>query len=367
MRSLDLFSGIGGISLGLRGFFTTAAYCEIDTHCANVLRSRMKDGSLQDAPIISDIKDISHSSVHGVDAILAGFPCQGFSASGVRKGLADARSKLFYEILRAIDVFKPKLIFLENVPLVVRSFQEISSSLHGDRGYELRWVCLPASDVGAPHLRNRWFCLAVLPSFRHAWSGLEYTPFDWSEEPQRMIPQMTSIDKSRMEMLGNSVVPDVVRKAFIMLVSAFKQHDICTSCIDFTPVNRTVGTGRICGSNTKWPSCGIISESELHMEIVQVQRPNICLILEGGYPEPDVKNPKVKHELMQKFTMKPEYPTPRRSCVYPSRVLTKRSMGDLGTMLAFEINTPPEQRHWWVNPRFVEWLMGYPEDYTAGF
>jgi hypothetical protein len=182
-----------------------------------------------------------------------------------------------------------------------------------------------------------------------------------------MTPQMTSIDKSRMEMLGNSVVPDAVRKAFVILASAFQNDDMCTASVAITPANKTVGIGHACGPNTDWPKCGIISKSELHLESIRVKRPNIRLVFEGGYPEPDVKGPRTKHPSIQTLTLKSGWMSPRRSCVYPSRVLTIRSIHDLGTMLAFEKQTPSEQRNWRVNPRFVEWMMGYPEDYTLAF
>lgn len=75
MNALDLFSGIGGISYGLSGFFRTVGYCKIDEDCRKVLQRRMDDGSLDRAPIYSDVRLVNKEQCSNVDAILGGFPC----------------------------------------------------------------------------------------------------------------------------------------------------------------------------------------------------------------------------------------------------------------------------------------------------
>lgn len=85
LRVMDLFSGIGGFSLGLKraGGFQTVAYCEIDPYCQEVLSARMRDGSLDTAPICTDITKLDGRPWRGLaDAITGGFPCQDISWAG---------------------------------------------------------------------------------------------------------------------------------------------------------------------------------------------------------------------------------------------------------------------------------------------
>ena len=87
MNGLDLFSGIGGLTLALRDYVHPFAYCEIDKYCQAVLLSRMHTGELPKAPIWDDIKTIMGSILPSIDIIYGGFPCQDISFAGNGKGL----------------------------------------------------------------------------------------------------------------------------------------------------------------------------------------------------------------------------------------------------------------------------------------
>lgn len=161
MNGLDLFSGIGGIGLGLEPWVRTVAYCERDRYAQSVLLSRMQQGEIDKAPIWDDVTTLRGDMLPRIDIIFGGFPCQDLSiAKQNRKGLDGERSGLFYEIIRLVKEISPSFVFLENVPAirtnglldVVSAFTEI--------GYDCRWTCLSASDVGAKHKRERWFLLA---------------------------------------------------------------------------------------------------------------------------------------------------------------------------------------------------------------
>lgn len=160
INGLDLFSGIGGMSLALREWVRPVAYCEIDTYCQAVLLSNMVDGKLQCAPIWDDIKTLECSFIPPIDIIYGGFPCQDISIAGLGKGLEGERSGLFFEIVRLAKEIKPKFIFLENVP-AIRSrggLRVVSEITH--MGYDCRWCVISAASVGALHKRERWFLLA---------------------------------------------------------------------------------------------------------------------------------------------------------------------------------------------------------------
>ena len=160
MRGLDLFSGIGGISLALEPWVRTVAYCERDKYAQAVLLSRMASGALDMAPIWDDVRTLDGPQFTGlVDIIFGGFPCQNISSAGRGEGLEGDRSSLFGEIVRLAQEIRPTFIFLENVPAIrTRGLPQVVRELAAIR-YDCRWGALSAFDVGAPHKRERWFCL----------------------------------------------------------------------------------------------------------------------------------------------------------------------------------------------------------------
>ena len=160
LNGLDLFSGIGGISIALKPWVRTVAYCEQDRFAQGVLLSRMQSGDLDRAPIWDDVRTLRGELVSGIDIIFGGFPCQDISVAGNGRGLGGERSGLFFEVLRLAEEIKPKFIFLENVPAIrTRGLNIVAESL-ASIGYDCRWDIISASEVGAPHIRKRWFLLA---------------------------------------------------------------------------------------------------------------------------------------------------------------------------------------------------------------
>lgn len=160
LQSLDLFSGIGGISLALKEYAKPIAYCEIDRYAQSVLLSRMVDGSIETAPILRDITRIDGTKFRGhVDLICGGFPCQDISVAGNGAGLEGKRSGLFFEIVRLVKEIQPAFVFLENVPAIrTRGLDRVCFEL-AKIGYDLRWTVISAASVGANHKRERWFLL----------------------------------------------------------------------------------------------------------------------------------------------------------------------------------------------------------------
>ena len=161
LNGLDLFSGIGGISLALSPWVRTVCYVENDQYCQGVLRSRIRDGDLEAAPIWDDVTTFEPGPWVGeIDIISGGFPCQDISLAGNGAGLEGERSGLFWEIMRLAEEIKPTFIFLENVPAIcTRGGPEVIEAL-ASLGYDSRWGVLSTYDVGAPHQRDRWWCLA---------------------------------------------------------------------------------------------------------------------------------------------------------------------------------------------------------------
>lgn len=162
MNGLDLFSGIGGLSLALKPWVETVAYCESDRHAQCVLMQNMRRGYLEEAPIWDDVRTLRREHLEiPIDIIFGGFPCQDISAAGRGAGLEGKRSGLFFEVVRLVQEIRPTFVFLENVPAIrTRGLREVIREFT-DLRYDCRWTCVSAADVGAPHLRRRWWMLAA--------------------------------------------------------------------------------------------------------------------------------------------------------------------------------------------------------------
>lgn len=155
VKVLDLFSGIGGFSLGLeRAGMETVAFCEIEPYCQKVLRKHWPD-----VPIFDDVKTLTADALQrsgiAVDVIAGGFPCQDLSHAGKRAGLAGERSGLWSEFRRLIGELRPRYVIAENVPgLLGNGMATVLRDLAALR-YDASWECIPAAAVGAPHRRDR--------------------------------------------------------------------------------------------------------------------------------------------------------------------------------------------------------------------
>ena len=176
MRELSLFSGAGGGLLGthLLGW-RSIGYVEFDDYCQRVIRARIDDGYLPDAPIFGDIRAFNSdgyaASYQGlVDVITAGFPCQPFSTAGKRAGADDARN-MWPATIECIRLVRPRYCLLENVAALTSSgyFGTILADL-AESGYDARWRILSAAEVGAPHQRKRIWILCS-NSEHHGSSG----------------------------------------------------------------------------------------------------------------------------------------------------------------------------------------------------
>ena len=166
MNELSLFSGAGGGLLGTKLLgWRSVGYVENNTYCQKILAQRIEDGFLDEAPIFGDIRQFIKSGAvkkyQGfVEVVTAGFPCQPFSVAGKKKGKDDERN-LWPETLAVIRAVRPRYALLENVPGLLNSgyFPEILGSL-AESGFDVRWDCISAAAVGAPHRRDRLWILA---------------------------------------------------------------------------------------------------------------------------------------------------------------------------------------------------------------
>lgn len=197
MNVLDLFSGIGGFSLGLeRAGMRTIAFCEIDEWCRSLIAKRW--------PSIPIIDDVRVTSFPAADVICGGFPCQDVSLAGRRAGVTGQRSGLYREVLRAIRLVRPKFTLLENVAALLGNGMGRVLGDVAENGLDAEWDCISAGDLGAPHGRDRvWITLADPDKLKRAqrcskgagwwlWSAEEVSAACdangvWQLEPPRLL------------------------------------------------------------------------------------------------------------------------------------------------------------------------------------
>jgi DNA (cytosine-5)-methyltransferase 1 len=161
LRVLDLFSGIGGFSLGLErtGGFETVAFCEIDPDARAVLQQHWPR-----VPIYDDVRALTAEGLQSAgiesDCIVGGFPCQDISLAGGGAGLAGERSGLWRYYRKLISEIRPGFVIVENVAaLLGRGLGTVLGDLAA-LGYDAEWHCIPASYVGARQLRDRVWVVA---------------------------------------------------------------------------------------------------------------------------------------------------------------------------------------------------------------
>ena len=156
MKVLDLFSGIGGFSLGLEwAGMSTVAFCERDPYCTTILNKHWPD-----TPVHNDVRNLDGKDyADSIDLVAGGFPCQPFSVAGNRRGSDDDRH-LWPEMLRIIQEAKPRWVIGENVfGLINMALDDVQADLEREH-YEVRKFVLPAVAVDAHHRRDRVFIIA---------------------------------------------------------------------------------------------------------------------------------------------------------------------------------------------------------------
>lgn len=164
-RVLDLFSGIGGFSLGLErtGGFETVAFCEIEEFPRKILAKHWPE-----VPIYHDVKELTKArlvadGITGIEVITGGFPCQDLSVAGHQRGIGEeTRSGLWSDCQRLLGELRPKIAIFENVSNLLAGpseqpggwFSTVLSDL-AKIGFDAVWCDIPASRVGAEHARRR--------------------------------------------------------------------------------------------------------------------------------------------------------------------------------------------------------------------
>lgn len=223
LRVLDLFSGIGGFSLGLErtGGFETVAFCEIEEFPRAVLKKHWPE-----VPCYHDVRELTAERLASdgiaVDAICGGFPCQDISNAGPRTGIDGERSGLWREYARLVGELRPQEVIVENsADLLARGLDRVLGDL-ASLGYDAEWHCIPAAAIGARHIRDRLWLIAFLPdASRERRVQRWWKQFASNSSAQRDVYQRfyqpapprvahgLPFRSHRVSALGNAVVPQI--------------------------------------------------------------------------------------------------------------------------------------------------------------
>ena len=163
LTELSLFSGAGGGLLGTTHLlgWRTVCYVEWDAYAVEVIKARIRDGYLHDAPIWNDAFTFDGRPWAGlVDVVTAGFPCQPFSVAG--KGLAENDPRNGWPaVIRILREVRPRFALLENVPnLLAKPYARVIFGELAEAGFDARWDCISAAELGANHRRERLWIVA---------------------------------------------------------------------------------------------------------------------------------------------------------------------------------------------------------------
>lgn len=378
MRALDLFSGIGGFALALHGVSRTVAYCETDPKCVRVLQANMARRALTPAPIFPDVTALGARELAPLapELITAGFPCQDISClTAGAKGLDGPRSRLFFQVPR-IAAACPSVqhAFLENSPCISRrGLPRVLRSLRAAGFSHAAYGVFAASDVGAPHQRRRWFCLASKAPQRLARYAGEHVmrgkvqEARWRDSdlrarviprPQHQRDRRALLD--RCLLLGNAVVPQCAAFAFANLAAALTGPDADPTAP--TPSARPPSGSSLCAGaaltivrpSRRGPSCA----ARPHPGPLQTRRTSLVLRDDHG------------HVVTRAAWCTP---THTRSSFEQSRVMSRRALWTLSNLIFYEQGTrcpasptiADRSRFYSVNPVFYERIMGFPDGWTA--
>jgi len=248
VNELALFAGAGGGILGghLLGWRTVCAV-EWEPYPASVLCARQNDGVLPPFPIWDDIQTFDGRPWKGiVDVVSGGFPCQDISAAGSGDGLDGERSGMWREMARVIHEVRPKFVFVENSPMLTsRGLGRVLGDL-AQMGFDAKWGVLGATDVGAPHRRERiWivansrsnrlddtiYCNNILQKRKiyshqqnhgnHIWNEVErcVSIDDWKPYASSFLGMDDGMAArlDRLKAIGNGQVSEVARRAWELL------------------------------------------------------------------------------------------------------------------------------------------------------
>jgi len=229
MRVLDLFSGIGGFSLGLeRAGMETVAFCEFDEKCRQVLKKHWPD-----VPQYTDVRTLTaeqleSDGIRDIRIVTGGFPCQPYSVAGDRKASKDDRD-MAPEFVRLVEDIKPAIAIGENVEGFINLGLDAFLDDLEARGYYSETLVIPSCAVGLPSMERHVWTIStpdeerckriteksvqILTNMQGQFQGSDTRISDrWSLPEARVcgVGERAAGRMDRLEQIGNSIPPQVV-------------------------------------------------------------------------------------------------------------------------------------------------------------
>ena len=208
LKHLDLFSGIGGFSLGLEsaGLVETVAFCDFDKYCQQLLKKNFPG-----VPIYGDVKELNYDKLKAdgidtIDIITGGYPCQPFSVAGRKKGEEDPRH-VWPEMFRLVQELRPTWVIGENVGGHIKlGLDTVLENLESE-GYSARTFSISASSIGANHKRERVWIIANLADSQRL-GRTEGTKKSEELEREESSDQFDNRSEGRIESEPSQVMAD---------------------------------------------------------------------------------------------------------------------------------------------------------------
>lgn len=373
-NSVDLFTGIGGFCLALADVYKPVVYCDNSPDVQKMLGSLIKSGKLPKGKIVHDVRDIATilDATKGkrIHMITAGFPCTGFSKSGSMEGLKNDASSLFFDTVKVIKAVKPDTVLFENVAEITKTkdLDTILKVMTGS-GYDCRWTVCSGLDVHAPQIRRRWFCLCAKRGTQLPNVAIRKVVPRWKLEtmPAAVVDGRPEDFIPRFSALGNSIIPQVARLAFARLYSGFQILTVLdlekTSELKYgrdllhTPTESNPNNGFIVSGNTAvYVTVPLVTTRPFEFELDPTHFTT-------------VRESEAKTRSLSNKVIRSVFPTPRATNWRHSAALTPRTTRDIASFVLFlsKVNGRKQQkrddRHR-INIHLVEWLMGFPRDWT---
>ena len=380
LNSVDLFTGIGGFTLAFAGACKPLLYCDVNPMIRGALKDMIHSKKLPTAEVVDDVRNVQEIvkivGKREVHVLTASWPCIGWSFAGHREGFNNVHSSLFFDTVKVIEKLSPLIVMFENVPRILtanggKDFHTVINAM-SSIGYSCRWTTCSANEVGFPQIRSRWFCVcvkdnAIVPP-------IKLNILQRNKKAPVLLKTRANDYADRYFMLGNSIVPLVAQLAFARMYTGFKITTLqqLLACTELK-FEHSIHTKE----NAPNSSTGHHGYTYARSKIKNVCIHTACIsdyniVLDpNNYAPKDVVRLKLDHRsdpITRPITIK-QWPTPRATAPRHSNSLTERNIRDLPTAALFarKVNNsimPRAKKGQTINPRFLEWLMGYPIDYT---
>lgn len=370
MNVLDIFSGIGGFSYGLSKsspVYNIKAFCEVDKDARHILKKHHND-----IPIYENIINLSGKSLNDIDLICGGFPCQDISIAGKKVGIYGKKSGLWSEYYRLIKELKPSYCIIENVANLRKI--GLSKVLYdiNSLGYDAEWHIIPASAIGALHRRERIWIIVYKSTTDNIYitedniKNYHKNKNYWKNNFKDSVTfeKMSEQHDKRLIQLGNAIVPQMAEFIGNLLLAppsgkyvVKHKEDIEKYKIDIKPLK---GRSGIIKNNTHFiiePSAKLDKTRDMGLYPTPTCRD--ASVRKARPPEKmirkDCRNVLRQPGLAEMAFQPKDFPITKETTLINENLFTK----SIKKQKLFKNAAPG-----FLNPNFVEWLMGFPEEYT---